>query len=293
MRNVVLWVVVATSSKAAAQADSLTDTMGPRQVALGEALRAAAVGSSATTANPAGVALTESYVIEGSFGVRPQDDARVAGASVCDSMTSKVVAACLYYEFFTASPEGGSRTAHEVGLTTSITTPGRRFLLGVTQHYRDYEEGGTAAMPEDNSVSGYGVDAGTIVRLTESFNLAAVGYNLIWHDKDQFPLGVGGGLAWFVAPTFMISGDARWNLETNDGRWGAGAEYFMTTSGGQQGFPLRAGYVYDELTGGSYLTGGLGYITPRVAIDVGARHQVSRGDETMVQFGLRLFLPPN
>ena len=286
-------VVAAASGKASAQADSLTDTMGPRQVALGEAIRAAAVGSAATSANPAGVSLTEAYVLEGSFGVRPQDDARVVGVSVCDSMTSNRVGACLSYDYFTASPEGGSRTVHEVGLTTSVSTPGKRVLFGITQRYRDYEESGTAAMPEDNSVNGYGLDAGAIVRVTESFNVAAVGYNLIWNDEDQFPLGVGGGLAWYVSPTFMLSGDARWNLETKDPRYGAGAEYFLTSEGGQQGFPLRVGYVYDDLTGGSFITGGLGYITPRIAIDVGARHQLSHGDETLVEFGLSVFLPPN
>jgi hypothetical protein len=292
-RNVVLVVAVliAGAGKASAEADSLTDNFGPRQVALGEALRAAASGSAATTANPAGVALSRAYVIEGSFGVRPEDDARAAGASVCDSVTSARVAACLYYDYFSSSPEGGSRTAHELGLTTAVPL-GERILLGVSHKWRDYEESGLEAMPEDHSVSGYGLDSGLIVKLTQTLNIAAVGYNLIGNDEDQFPLGLGTGLALFATPTFMLSADARWNLETDDGRWGAGAEYFLTSSGGQQGFPLRAGYVYDELTGASFVTGGLGYITPRVAVDVGARKQVSKeGNETLVQFGLRVFLP--
>lgn len=283
--------LAAAAGKASAQADSLNDNLGPRQVALGEALRAAAVGSAATTTNPAGVALTRAYVIEGSFGLRPDDDARAVNASVCDSVTSARVAACLYYDYFSSSPEGGARRVHELGLTTAVPL-GDHLILGVSHKYRDYEESGVEAMPEDHSTSGYGMDSGMIVRLTSTFNVAAVGYNLIGHDEDQFPMGVGTGLAFFATPTFMLAADARWNLETDDGRWGAGIEYFLTTSGGQQGFPLRGGYVYDELNGASYVTAGLGYITPRIAVDVGGRKQVSKeGDETLVQFGLRLFLP--
>ena len=50
--------------------------------------------------------------------------------------------------------------------------------------------------------------------------------------------------------------------------------------------------VYDEIGAAHYVTGGLGYITPRVGIDLGARKQVGGdGDELMVQLGLRMFLP--
>jgi hypothetical protein len=292
-RNVVLCaaVLIAAAGKASAEADSLNDPIGPRQIALGEALRAAAIGSAAAHANPAGVALTRAYVIEGSFGIRPGDDARLAAGSVCDSVTSARIAACLSYDYFSSSPEGGSRTAHEIALTTSVPL-GDRVFLGVSHKYRDYEESGTEAMPEDHSTSGYGADGGAILKLTDSLNVAVVGYNLVGNDEDQFPMGIGTGLAFFLSTTLMIAADARWNLETDDGRWGAGLEYFLTTSGGQQGFPLRGGYVYDEVNGASYVTGGLGYITPRVAVDVGGRKQVSKeGDETLVQVGLRVFLP--
>ena len=54
---------------------------------------------------------------------------------------------------------------------------------------------------------------------------------------------------------------------------------------------MRAGYVYDSGNSASYLTGGLGFITPRLAVDAAFRTQVSNGSETMLQFSLRLFLP--
>lgn len=282
----------ATAGPARAAADSITDAMNPRSIAMGESIRAAAMGSSAVTLNPAGAALTRAYVLEGNFGMRPVDDARSVQASVCDSVTNRI-AACAYYEYFKASPEGGQRVAHEVGLTAALPL-GEAIILGVTNRYKDYEAsvGGT----EVANVSGYGLDAGAIIKLSSLLNVAVVGYNLVGDDKEQYPVGAGGGLALFLTPTFMLSGDASWNLETDKGRFGGGAEFFVATDGGQVGYPLRGGYVYDELTEASYASGGVGYVTPRVALDVGFRRQVAgvqdgADAETMVQLGLRLFLP--
>src|SRR5204863_928724 len=129
--------------------------------------------------NPAGAALTGAYVLEGTFGMRPVDNARTAQASVCDSVTSRV-AACLYYEYLKASPEGGEETAHEVGLTTAFPI-GDVLILGVTNRYKSYSASVGGASVAD--VSGFGLDAGLIVKLSSLLNIAVVGYNLVGDDK--------------------------------------------------------------------------------------------------------------
>jgi hypothetical protein len=139
------------------------------------------------------------------------------------------------------------------------------------------------------------MDGGLIVRASDRLNLALVGYNLVGHDASAFPRGVGAGVALYPMPNLLVAGDARWNLEIegdSPGRWSAGAEYFFASPGAQAGYPFRAGYVYDELTSAQYVSGGLGYATARVALDVGLRKQVAEGDDMMLQFGLRLFMPP-
>jgi hypothetical protein len=50
-------------------------------------------------------------------------------------------------------------------------------------------------------------------------------------------------------------------------------------------------YVYDTGSDASYVTAGLGFVTPRVGLDAAARRQVSEGDELTIQLSLRLFLP--
>lgn len=272
----------------AARADSLLDTLGPRELALGESLRAAGQGRTAAVLNPAGVALVRSYTIEGIFG-RMGDDTTLASMAVCDAVTSPV-AACLTYDYFKHQPAGGERKFHQVGVSTSVPIL-PSVLFGITQKYVWYDEAGTAASPDDNSRDHYAADAGLIVKLGTSFSLAGVGYNLVGADDDQNPRAIGSGVAFGVGGALLVAADARWNLESGDGRYGSGIEYFFSGDGGQQGVPIRAGYVYDSTGQAQFVTGGLGYVTPRVGIDAGIRKQVSKGDDLAFQFGLRFFLP--
>lgn len=277
---------------AAADADSLTDSLGPRALGVGEALRASANGASSTTLNPAGAGLIRSYVVEGSYGFRGTDDATAAAVAVCDSVTSRV-AACVYYHYFSAEPDAGERSLHETGLTLALPIADRLFI-GATTKYVDYTDVADMANVRDGDVL---LDGGLILKAAPTVNLALVGYNLLGDDDGNFPRAIGTGAALQIMPQLMIAADARWSLaaaadDQATGRYGGGVEYFVTSAGGQAGYPLRLGYIYDAANEGSYLGGGLGYVTPRVALDVGARKQVGgEGDELMIQLGLRLFLP--
>ena len=69
------------------------------------------------------------------------------------------------------------------------------------------------------------------------------------------------------------------------------AEFFFSSQDRQSGFPLRAGVLRDGGQDVTYFTAGTGYNTLRVGIDIGMRRQISGGDETVIQAGLRLFGP--
>ncbi len=273
-----------------ARADMLNEALAPRAVGAGEALSAASHGSISRTLNPAGVGLSRAYVIEGTFGFRGSDDARIGSASICDS--TRRVAMCLSYDYVTAAPVAdGERTLHMVSLTSSVPVS-PRLLLGLTTRYINYTEYGALAVPTDDSRSSeFATDIGMVLRLTNTVNLAAVGHNVLGNDENQFPLAVGGGLAMFVTPNLLIAADGRYLIDLERGRYGGGAEYFFSGAQGQQGYPVRAGYVYDDALDASYVTAGVGYVTQKIGLDVGARRQVSKGDELMIQLGLRLFMP--
>jgi hypothetical protein len=267
------------------------DVLSPRTIAMGEALRAAATGALSTILNPAGAVLTRSYVLEGSYGYRPEDHSNIQSISVCDSVTTRV-GTCLYYTHLSADMtlDGqGSRYRHEVGLTTAVPLSAG-LSIGITNKYVSYNEEPPSVTVADLSHSGFMLDAGLNYRVVPSVSVAFVGYNLLGGDDALFSRSLGFGLAWSAGP-LLVAADGRYDLEHDHGRWGGGAEYMVSGGDGQQGFPLRMGYVYDSEETSSSITGGLGFMTPRIAIDIGGRKQVSHGDELMVQLSLRVFLP--
>ncbi len=80
--------VLASAPAARADAEMVAESAGPRVIATGDALGAAAYGSAAKVLNPAGLGLMKSYVIEASYGFRPGGDASIASLSICDCASS-------------------------------------------------------------------------------------------------------------------------------------------------------------------------------------------------------------
>ena len=68
----------------------------------------------------------------------------------------------------------------------------------------------------------------------------------------------------------------------------------MTPAVGKSGagtISISSSMVISGFFSRSYVSGGAGYITPRVGIDAGIRKQIDKGDEVLVELGLRLFIP--
>lgn len=284
--------VFSVSSTAAADANSLTDYFGPREVSLGETMRADSYGSLATTLNPAGLALNRQLVFEGSYGYRPGDSASAVAVSACDSTV--VVPGCFYYHYFGAEPtlegEDHDRRVHEGGIAAARAISSRLFL-GVNVRYFDYESN----LADEMDSSGFAADFGVTLKATSSIQVAVVGYNLLAAESAQYPMAVGAGITARPVAALALGLDGLWNLDVPEGRgtgrYGAGLEYFFTSADQQSGYPIRAGVIHDRELEGTYVTGGLGYTSVKVGLDVGARKQVDGGDEFMVQAGLRVFGP--
>ena len=280
------------SSTASADANSLTDYFGPREISLGETMRADSHGSLATTLNPAGLALNRQLVFEGSYGFRPGDSASTVAVSACDSTVA--VPGCFYYHYFGAEPalEGMDydRRVHEGGIAAARAITSRLYF-GVNARYFDYESN----LAGEADSSGFAADFGATLKATSHVQLAAVGYNLLAADSAQYPMGVGAGITVRPVAPLAIGLDGLWNLDVPEdastGRYGAGLEYFMQSSDRLSGYPIRAGVVHDRELEATYATAGLGYASTKVGLDVGARKQVDGGDELMVQAGLRVFGP--
>ena len=290
MRPFALGVVSLVALGADAGADALNDQLGPREIAVGEALRGGATGAAGIDLNPSGLPLNRELVFEGGYGYRGADSASLIGVSVCDSTTA--VSGCFFYDYAGSEPGGMTlhRTTHLGGVTLAqMIVP--RFLVGVTAKYYHF----TSEMPGESDASGTAFDVGATLRLSQLINVGISAQNLYESSSTpQFPRAVGGGVYVHPAAALALSFDARWRLDGEDhsARYGGGGELFLTNSGGQIGFPLRAGALHDSTgTGATYLSAGLGYAAINWGIDITGRREVKGGDETLIIASMRIFGP--
>ncbi len=150
-------VLLATAllGNAHADGDSLQDLVGPREIALGEAMRGDATGASAISMNPAGLPLNKELVFEGGYGYRESDQASLLGVSACDSTVS--TPACFFYDYAGSNPASDLGIAMPLSHTTNIAgvsvaralTP--RVLVGATAKYFHYD----TDVPGEDSAAGF------------------------------------------------------------------------------------------------------------------------------------------
>ena len=274
---------------ARADADGLADAQGPRELALGGGLRAASTGALATSLNPAGLALTHELVFEGSYGYRPDDEAALVGLSACDS--TNAAPGCFYYRYASTTPTLDGMDVHQRSHVGGVTlsrafTP--KVIFGSGIKYFNVKRDDMTGKAD----SGVNWDLGGLVRVTDTLNLAVVGYNLLGTSSVEFPRSVGAGATLRPSAELAATFDALWNLDAtgNTGRYGGGLEYFVSTQQGRVGYPLRAGALHDVTTG-TFVSGGFGVATLKLGFDVGLRKQLTDGDELQVSASLRMYGP--
>jgi hypothetical protein len=289
-RLAVCTVVIAISPGARVQANSLFEGLGPREIAVGESMRAEAKGAAATALNPSGLALSRELVFESSYGRKGSDDTNVVTVSACDSTVP--VPGCFYYRYLSAEPELGmttfNRRAHEAGYVAARSfSP--QIVLGATYKYFDYN----SDLDGEGDAAGHSADIGFTFVPSRFLRLGAVGYNVLSSTSSpNYPRAFGTGLLIRPMDQLALSADATWNtdLEGDDGksRYGGGVEYFFLSGDQQAGYPVRVGGVRDNVLDANFLTGGVGLRTPRVGLDIGIRKELS-GDELLIIGSIRVF----
>jgi hypothetical protein len=264
----------------------LPDLTGPRMLALGAGV-GAAEGTEALFVNPAALAAKKRYSVDAMYLTdrRPGLDGKAArqdwlASSVVDNSTTQVAAGFAY-----AKPWKGleSGMVLRLGLAGTVT---EGLLVGVQGNYVDL--GGA-----DRVKSTFNMDAGVLYQVTKMVSVGAAGYNLIHTKHDQtLPQAFGAG---FTAgwQSLRLVGDWRFDLDrTNpDGkkrtsRYGGGLEYLFDNA-----VPVRAGFEIDDTSKTKWWSAGLGYVSNRMAVDVGYRQSLTRSDARTVSVALRVFVP--
>ncbi len=283
-----LIIVSALATSAQAEGDALVDTLGPREIAVGEAMRGGATGASAIGLNPSGLPLNRELVFQGGYGYRASDQTSLIGVSACDS--TNAAPGCFYYNHSGANPElSGTMThqsTHLAGGAFSYPVTPRVFLGSGIKYFSSKDD----AMGSSDS-SGWNWDLGMTLRITDMINVGASGQNLWGADSPDFPRAVGGGVLARPMQTLSVSFDARWKLDGDDrsARYGGGAEFLLRT--GSSAIPLRVGGLRDNGLGATYVSAGVGYAHMKGAFDIAGRYAVSGDDATMIIASLRFYGP--
>jgi opacity protein-like surface antigen len=269
-----------------------------RSAAMGGALRAWGAGTTAMFLNPANLAETQAYHIEGVVQLLPEAARQAYGAVIMDSITNKLAGGVSVVGSF-ADPDGLDRTTLDVrvGLAYPLTD---RFLVGITGRYVRATQLGAgplgASKISGGLVNGEGrdpfvsvptFDAGITVKVTEGLAISALGQNLTYPNNGVLPTTIGGGLA-YSGSGFTIEADGIADLNS----WGkptaramAGAEYVIA-----ERFPIRAGYRYDQGADQHAISLGLGYITREFSVEASVRRAVDERGPTTVVLSLAYFL---
>lgn len=277
------------SGEASAFADPLYE--GPRGLAMGGALRAAAMSTPSLYLNPAAMALGRLYHLEAGYQYDGAVQGHLANAAVVDS-TNKV-AGGLGATYAVSDPDHADRTAYDLRLGLAVPVA-NGFSIGGTFKYLHLEQDGTSALGASSSASDdpllddFTFDAGALLKLGQLLSLGVAGYNLTNLGSPEAPLEVGFGAAVSLGDVAVIDGDVVLDLSTYEkvvARYGIGGEYFAASR-----YPIRLGYAIDPREGQQFLSGGLGYVDQRFSAEAGLRQQIVGGSDTTVAIGVKFFV---
>ena len=278
------------------------DLQGTRSIAMGGALRASPTGESAILLNPAGMSLLRNYIVSGLYQFRVSDEASLVNAAVVDSATNRI-AAGLFYSFSHANPTrtlalaGGGAFAledtimtHEAGI--ALAYPFGTYLhIGLITRYvnisvEQLENTPPEAQLED--IDTVTMDVGAIVCPFDSLRIAVVGYNVIPVEGYAFPIQLGLGISYAFGSKFLAEFDTVLDFsreETVAASYHGGVELFVASL-----VALRAGFQHDTVREASYASGGVGFITKKVGVDLAVRQMVDGGAETLLAVSIRMFV---
>jgi hypothetical protein len=248
---------------------------GARLIGHGGAQRALSNANDSIYVNPAGLALGAMYSVELGYLDDFDDGERRFNASIADSQAGSL-AGGVAYTYTRMRPSGATEgearlVGHRVDVALA-TLVAEGTALGVTARYLNLgvKEGDVTV--EGTKLSTFTLDAGIQWRVGGGFSLGAAGYNLTNKDRAETPVGWGAGLG-YALESFSFEGDVRYNAQIGKAAYTGTAGYVIA-----QIVPIRAAVTYDLANEKVTISGGIGFVSDRLTLDVGYQQIVNADD---------------
>lgn len=272
----------------------------PREAAMGGATRALGTGTTALVQNPANMAASRVYHLQGLVQLTPEAGPRHAyGGLIVDSVTNRLAGGIGVVGGF-LDKEGLDRSFLDVRLALALPI-GDRLFVGATGRYASVSQDGLGPLGvspvsgglvdpsggREDFVREVTFDAGVTLRATDELHFAFLGQNLTFPENAVLPTMVGGGIG-FGSRMVSVEVDGLADLHSyaeTTARVGAAAEVLLGGS-----FPIRGGYKFDQGAAAHAVSAGLGYITREFSLEASARRTVSGPAATQLVFGIAYFL---
>ncbi|GAB4299196.1 MAG: hypothetical protein Kow0090_14680 [Myxococcota bacterium] len=264
-----------------------TEFYNPRPLGLGGAYRALADGNDALYLNPAGMSLRPNYHVDMAYSFNRWGGGNIFNISIKDSETSYPLAAGLGFTYLTENENLRDFKGYrlEFGLSYLITT---WMLIGGNIRYYDFDVGRV-----EGKWANATADIGLLFPIHQYISFAVTGTNLIRAGDDPPPLKTAQGIRVGHYSYFNLLFDFEQDYTTGDTikliYHGAG-ELMLGSY-----FAFRIGYSDDFAYEQKYITGGLGFISPRFGLDFGIKQRVGGGEpppssDRWFGFGLKMFM---
>ena len=255
--------------------------LNPRSLAMGEAVRAAAISHSALLFNPAGMGTSGLYSLEGYYA-RGESRENLLGLNIVDSQLGQMgaqphkVSGGLAYQQGVGG-EGGWET--RIGIARPLfENQGATLHLGIAGRYW---------VDEVVDADGFTLDLGALLVIGDMIRIAFVGEDLL---EEGGVLTYGGGVALMGNGPFALGFDYIRDAEDNFQEYAVGGELILAPLILRGGYRDRS-FEAEELDPLRWASGGIGFVSQGGGageINLAYRHGLNDGAEQLFIFGLRL-----
>jgi hypothetical protein len=284
-------VALVAMSPASARAQDFMQ--GTRAAGMGEAFTAVSNGTGGIYNNPAGVARSIMYTVDGTFQYTPTGT--VLGFGIVDSKTNPSVSAGFGLNYYFARANSPDITALDLRLPLAIPVVAERIAIGLGGRYLTVTqsvENADGSKTDVELLSGFTLDAGGLFRVADEFYLGIAAKNLIdpcekpERCRTIAPLTIGGGLA-YDNRELVISADVDADLGSKDEaaiNFGVGAEYLIEGM-----IPIRLGFMRRGAAEQNRFTVGSGWVSKTASVEASYQHNLTDSKLGLLSLGVSVY----